>query len=66
MDKHDPKLLEAIALAQNILKTSGKKLHHNVASSVNNFLRSASNGQTRKKLKEKDLEKIVNIAKSIK
>jgi guanylate kinase len=66
MEKNDPKLLEAVKIAQNILKTSAKKIQHNTASSVNNFLMAASNGQTAKKLKEKDIEKIINIAKSIK
>ena len=66
MNKNDPELLVAVKIAQNILKSSARKLNHNTASTVNNFLMAAANGQKRKKLKETDLTKIINIAKSIK
>jgi hypothetical protein len=66
MNKNDPELLVVIKLAQNILKSSARKLDHNTAASVNNFLMAASNSQKIKKLTERDLIKIINIAKSIK
>jgi|TARA_R110000868_G_scaffold155583_2_gene381991 hypothetical protein len=65
-DRNHPFLLETIKIAQNILKTSIKKIHPNVVNSINNFLRNASFASTRKYIKETDLIKIINIAKNIK
>jgi hypothetical protein len=66
MEKDDPKLQEAVKICQNILKTVRNKIDYPTTVSLNNFLRAASFGSSRKKLTTKDLDKIINIATRIK
>jgi hypothetical protein len=66
MNKDDPKLLEAILLAQTTIRTSSKKMDRNAIAVLNKFLNDSTFALKRKKITDRTLEKIVNIAKSIK
>ncbi len=57
-------LFQTILIAQNTIKQANiKRMHRNDVSAINNFLMKASRGPSRVKLKFRDCEKIINIAR---
>ena len=57
--------VQAQVIATNILKAGGGYLEQNQAASLNNFLKALRNGSKRRKLKEADAYKIMNIGKQV-
>jgi len=58
-------ILQAQVIATNILKAGGDYLEQNKAASLNNFLKALRNGSKRKKLKEADAYRVMNIGKQV-
>ena len=57
--------VQAQIIATNILKAGGGYLEQNQAASLNNFLKALRNGSKRRKLKEADAYRVMNIGKQV-
>lgn len=57
--------VQAQIIATNILKAGRGYLEQNQAASLNNFLKALRNGSKRKKLKEADAYRVMNIGKQV-
>lgn len=57
--------VQAQVIATNILKAGGGYLEQNQAASLNNFLKALRNRSKRRKLKEADAYRVMNIGKQV-
>jgi len=55
--------LEALHIAQNILKHIGKEVNYRDRSAIHNFIYKLSSGETRNKITKEDCERVIRIAK---
>jgi len=58
-------LLQAQIVATRCLKHHGKLLGQNEAASLNTFLRAMSSGKARRKLRERDAHRVLNIGAQV-